>query len=669
MRSLIEKAHLVRLFVLVAALALVVAACETGAPGETEAPDSPDVPVTAGESPADDGDGDGGELDTYTLGIFQDVTTDNVWNAYDTAGNTVWNSYFLTPTTCTLYTIAMPGIELQPALAEGDLQPAEQDGDVWVAEVTMRDGLLWSDGEPITAEDVAFTWRTAIDAGLLGGWQTYTSTSLITAVEAVDDTTVRVTFNAQPGLANWGPGSDGPHFMPIQPQHFWQPVVDEALAADDPYNTLLAASGDGAPSCGATVFDARQEGSFASSTANENYPDAGREITSGGVTWTEGPYADSFQYPLYGGQEPAVLALGEGEVDLLLNPLGMQRGFQDQVAENPELTAIVNPTNGYRYLAFNHARAPMSDPAFRNALTALIDKEFVTGQLLQGVAFPLYVILPEGNERWYNAEVADQLAEEFGYRGLADQNARRAEAIRILTEAEYTWETAPGFDDPATEDVEEREPTAGEGFIFKAGEGLIGPDGEPIPQLELVTPTASYDPLRATFGNYISGVALEMGIPVVSVPTDFNKIVADVFAVADDPNPDDDVPPAYSSPYDMYILGYSLGNPAFPTFHCAFFCTGSDGTDPGAGGTDNNTQYSSPDYDAAAAAFNAAQTEDEAFEAMWEMERLIAQDKPHVPLFDTGILEFYNNRVEYPFTETLSGLQFISGMPSAVTAK
>jgi hypothetical protein len=54
---------------------------------------------------------------------------------------------------------------------------------------------------------------------------------------------------------------------------------------------------------------------------------------------------------------------------------------------------------------------------------------------------------------------------------------------------------------------------------------------------------------------------------------------------------------------------------------------------------------------------------------MWEMERLIAQDKPHVPLFDTGILEFYNNRVAYPFTETLSGLQFIQGSQSAVTAK
>jgi ABC-type transport system substrate-binding protein len=509
----------------------------------------------------------------------------------------------------------------------------------------LRDGLVWSDGTPITAGDLAFTWQTAVDFDLVGPWEDYADADIVTAVEAVDDTTVRVTFNAEPGLAVWGPGTGVP-FMPFMPEHFWGPIVEEAAGSDDPRLTLFAASGVGAPAAGTTVFVERQEGAFASSTANPEYFDAGATIESGGVTITEGPFAENFNFPLYGGQEAAVLALASGDVDLLLNPLGMQRGFQDTVQGNEELTAIVNPTNGYRFLAFNHSRAPMSDPAFRDALTALINKEYVTEQLLQGVAFPLYVILPEGNTAWYNEEVATELA-EAGYAGMED-DPRKAEAIRILTEAGYTWEVAPGFAD-ADGNVS---PTPGEGLTFSAGQGLIGPDGTPIEQLELITPTASYDPLRATFGNYISGAALEMGIPVVSIPTDFNKIVNDVFAL-DENN-------EYTSPFDMFILGYSLGNAAFPTFHGSFFQTGGDS---------NNTQYSNEEYDAASAAFNAAATTEEAYEAMWEMERLIARDKPHVPLFDTGILEFYNNRVQFPFTETLSGLQFIQGAQSYVTAK
>ena len=117
---------------------------------------------------------------------------------------------------------------------------------------------LWSDGEPLTAEDFAFTWQTVVDAGLQGGWLDYTDyapdNGPITAVEAVDDLTVRVTFNAQPGLAIWGPGT-GITNMPVQPAHFWQPVVDEALASDDPATTLMAASGIEAPAIGPTVAD------------------------------------------------------------------------------------------------------------------------------------------------------------------------------------------------------------------------------------------------------------------------------------------------------------------------------------------------------------------------------------------------------------------------------
>jgi len=628
-----RDAYAVRLFVLVAILALVATACGSQDPAASgdasEGPEGSTPAQSAGGSDAPSG----GELGTYTLGIFQDVTTDNVWNYNDTEGSTVWNQYLLAPTSAGAYTITYPGIEFAPSLAAGELEPTVAEGDAWVGTMTLREGLLWSDDEPLTAEDFAFTWNTVQELELQGGWIDYTDPDVITSVEAVDDLTVQVTFNVEPGLALWGPGT-GITNMPVQPEHFWAPVVEEAKASDDPRTTLLAASGEEAPSIGATIFSERQEGSFAASVANPNYPDAGLELSSGEATWTEGPYADEFQFPLYGGQEAAVLALADGEVDFLLNPLGMQRGFQDQVAENPDLTAIVNPTNGYRFLAFNHSRAPMSDPAFRDALTALINKEFVTENLLQGVAFPLYVILPEGNVAWYNEEVAGELAEQ-GYAGL-DDLTRQQTAIDILTEAGYTWETAPTIEDET----------------FTAGSGLIGPDGEAIGQLELIVPTASYDPLRATFGNYISGVAQAMGINLVAIPTDFNKIVNDVFALDEDNN--------YTSPFDMFILGYSLGNAAFPTFHCSFFCTGGDS---------NNTQYSNEDYDAAADAFDAALTDEDAFAAMWEMERLIARDKPHVPLFDTGILEFYNNRVAYPFEETLSGFQFLSGQQSTVTAR
>jgi ABC-type transport system substrate-binding protein len=73
-----------------------------------------------------------------------------------------------------LYTITMPGIELQPSLADGELQPATEDGDSWVGEITFARACLWSDGEAITAEDFAFTWQTAVDFELTANWQDFT---------------------------------------------------------------------------------------------------------------------------------------------------------------------------------------------------------------------------------------------------------------------------------------------------------------------------------------------------------------------------------------------------------------------------------------------------------------------------------------------------------------
>ncbi|MFN8535966.1 MAG: ABC transporter substrate-binding protein [Thermomicrobiales bacterium] len=58
----------------------------------------------------------------------------------------------------------------------------------------LKAGVKWSDGQPFTAKDVVFTYNYIIDketgATTTGSYQT------IKTVEAVDDTTVKITFNS-----------------------------------------------------------------------------------------------------------------------------------------------------------------------------------------------------------------------------------------------------------------------------------------------------------------------------------------------------------------------------------------------------------------------------------------------------------------------------------------
>jgi peptide/nickel transport system substrate-binding protein len=653
--------------------------------------------VTEDAAEPADPDAEETQFENYRVGIFEDTTTTNFW-AYMDPDSTVWNGYVLAPTKPSLFSITYPireglpaGGVVVPDLAEGEPVEPQQEGDGWVVEQRIKEGLEWSDGTPITANDFVFTVETVHEFELSGNWLAAyprpTEDSVgIESVEAVDDHTVRIVFNREPGLAIW------PHEVgtgPWMPQHVWNEIVEGARGAEDPAAELYGAAGDDDVSGGPVSFEAREEGAFARNVANEQWHGRGIEtrLTEEGtvqrgdeeyggatdpdattdddaaddeateddpatededeagngengeatVAYTEGPFFQTQTFTLYGSQDAAVLALRQGEIDFLLNPLGMQRGLQDQVVDEEGLDATVNPTFGMRYMAFNMRRPPMDDVAFRRALTTMIDRDFMAENVLQGVADPMYTMMPEGNARWYDESVANEIREQFQFE--SDQERLEA-AVEILREAGYEWQREPEWDE--------------EGHVIP-GQGLRMPNGDPVPNLEVLAPAAGYDPLRATYAIWIERWGRELGIPITANPTGFNQIVAQVYTR----------PPAEPE-FDMFILGWSLGNPAMPTFYQSFWHSRHDTAETGG----NNTPgFDNEEFDRLADALLETRDEEEAYEMIWDMERILADELPYVVLFDTPILEFYRSEaLDYPFTQTLGGIQFLQGMPSTVTA-
>lgn len=627
-----------------AASAMIATACSDNGTTDPEGEETAGEETEGTEGEETEGEGEGSdESFVYNTGIFEDTTTDNYW-AYFDPDSSVWNAYVLGKTKSALYAIDYPDLVLVPDLAAEDFPEPVEDGDGWAVEVPMKQDAVWSDGEAITAEDFVFTFETVRDLELGGNWlasfpQATEEDTGITGVEAVDEYTVKITFNERPGLGVW-PHSVGT--APIMPEHFWADVVEEAKGSDEAAVALYEASGAGEPSGGSFVFEEREAGAFARISANENYHDIGREVTfetGEGGSYTVGPYASEEVLSLYAGQDAAVLALQEGEVDYLYNPLGMQRGLRERVTGDENLTAVSNATNGMRYLAFNFRKAPMDDPAFRKALATMIDREFMATNVLQGVAFPLYTATPQGNTAWYNEEVAEELKAPFvGFENVAD---RAQAAIDILKEAGYTWDTEPAPD--------------AELNSVTPGEGLRMPNGELVPTMELLAPGPGYDPLRSTYSVWIQQWGEQLGMPIEANPTNFNVIVEKVFPASGEPQ------------FDMFILGWSLGNPAFPTFYESFFHTRQD---TAVTGGSNAMGYSNPDFDDAADRFLAATSEEEAYEILWnEIEPILAEDLPYVYLFDTPILEFYRTAsIQYPTTQTLGGIQFNNGLSAVVRA-
>ncbi|MGH8957214.1 MAG: ABC transporter substrate-binding protein, partial [Acidimicrobiia bacterium] len=263
-----------RWLAIVAVLAIVAAACQQGGGGTTAAPSDGGTATTslsgggatttaAGEEEPAAG---GGELATYRMGTFADTTTDNYW-AYLDPDSSVWNAYLLVDTKSSLYNYSYPGIELVSDLAaSADVPTGAAEGDGWAVEVAMREDATWSDGTPVTANDIAFTFATVRDLALGGNWLSEyplpdpesPDTIGVTDVQAIDDYTVKFVFNSEPGLTVWPHGVGTASVMPA---HTWEAVVEEAKASEEPAAALYAASGlENDLSSGTMIFAERQEG-------------------------------------------------------------------------------------------------------------------------------------------------------------------------------------------------------------------------------------------------------------------------------------------------------------------------------------------------------------------------------------------------------------------------
>ena len=592
----------------------------------------------------------------FKIGIAEDMTTTNHW-AYLGPDGTIWNGYVLGGSKPALYGYSAQRYDWVPSLAANFPEPlteTTQDGrNLWMTELTLKEGVKWSDGNEVTAEDFVFTAATAVELQLTGNWPSIVDPEYFDHAEADGPYSLRIFFKQKPGLARW---QFGLAFMPIFSRAYWEPVVQEARQAGDvteQQKALYAHVPDGEPSAGGFIFDHWERGAFAEKTSNPDYYFSGSttqqypngayvaskpgfyEFTAFGepagepvLEYVEGPYSESTIYSIYGSQDAAVLALKKGDIDFMLNPLGLSSGLEEQLRGESGLTTIENTSDGVRYLGFNFRKAPMDNKAFRQAVATLIDKEFLVDTVLQGVAIPVYTMVPEGNGAWHNPDVP-----------LIGQGLSRAEriqtAVDLLKEEGFTWEVEPRLSENGQ-------------FVEQPGEGLTMPNGEPVPEMEVMAPSAGYDPLRSTFAIWIERWLNEVGIPLRANLTGFGVIVDRVFNQQD---------------FDMWILGWGLT--AFPDYLEAFFHSRHSGLEGhNAGG------YNNPEFDRLADQLLSETDLEAAQQQVFEMQSFIADELPYVVLFDTPIIETYrSDRIQFPYTELWGGLQSSSGLPTLVEFK
>ncbi|KPK90426.1 MAG: hypothetical protein AMJ88_16140 [Anaerolineae bacterium SM23_ 63] len=612
----------------------------------------------AAEAPAEEA----AVIDAYRIAILADITSSNVWNLFG-PGASAYNYVVQVGYWPGLFTLSDHRFDFVPQVAADFSSALEQEGDLWVSTIPLKEGFLWSDGSEITAADMVFTAQVVMDFDLSGNWDY--ATSNIDHVEAIDPRTVKFYYTEKPGLAVH---EYGVLQNPIVQKAFWEPKLAEAYAAleaianFDPeteeylaglaeaQQVLYGVEAEGEPIYGAYKFDKWEVGAFVENDANDSYFYNGmtiEEYASGGyhenlegvqdfeaygdvsgepeLSYVNGPHANSVVYSIYS-QDAAVLALLNGDVDYIYNPSGYGPGLQAQLEGNPDVTIAENPRNGWRFLAFNFRVPPLDDIAVRQAITCMIDKEFLTSNILQGAAFPAYTPVPEGLSFWYNPDVT-----RICY-GLSEQE-RMVWAVERLREAGYSWDVEPIWN-------EDR------GGSIDWGEGLKMPDGTEVPELLLLAPSPGYDPLRATSGVLIEQWAGMLGFPVRAQLTNFNNILNETLGGGGN--------------WDMVVVGWNLTT--FPDHMCDFFLEEY-------GGPFAFTGYAGEELVQMCLEFKASTNLEEARLLGFKMQELLATELPYTYLFANPVKDAYNlTYVDYPFTDVLDGIEGLYGQQNLVVA-
>lgn len=304
----------------------------------------------------------------FTVGFPGDYDTLNPLMGVEVPDYEIWNLQY-----ATLTDKAAADFATSPGLAES--WEMSNGGKTYT--YSLRDGLTWSDGTPLTAEDVAYTVNRARDED----WQNYTSTVANLTAKVIDPQTVEITSSVKdPKL----PTMD----VYILPKHVWEKQDKAAITKYE--------GTDGVGSGPFTLVEAKR-GQFMRLQANDGY-------------WGGRPAIDEVVFRLFTNRDAMVAALEKGEIDAAHD---IPTESFERLSTIEGIVAIQGEQGGFNEISVNGGRPEnqrvegigngqpaLADIEFRKAIAHAIDKQTLIDRVNAGIGRPGTTVSPSPNPEW-----------------------------------------------------------------------------------------------------------------------------------------------------------------------------------------------------------------------------------------------------------------------------
>lgn len=275
--------------------------------------------------------------------------------------------------------------EIVPWLADG-WSWSDADGET-VARIQLREGLVWHDSRPLTATDVAFTYRFLRDTSLGDGPIQVPAprfrgrVSLVESVESIDRHTVRFDFGET------SPSVAGRAFtIPLLPEREWRPLAAPAdIAGVDFFEGVTEALiWDNPEPVGSGPF--RFERSIADESLVLRRFDDHFVFRSDEAPVEAHGRIDSVTARVAPSDEAAVGLVAAGDVDATAS--SVRPHVVPDIGRADDVALVVTPSRAFYHVGFNATREPLGNPRFRHAIARLVDKQHVADVIFDGYASP-----------------------------------------------------------------------------------------------------------------------------------------------------------------------------------------------------------------------------------------------------------------------------------------
>jgi peptide/nickel transport system substrate-binding protein len=373
---------------------LFVAGCgnsNSNAPQE-KAGALPDPPLVANCEPG----APGGRL---VIACYGDPKTFNPITANEQSSEEIYRHLF-----ASLLNFDYSTQEVSPGLASSWTN--SPDGLTWT--FNLRKGLHWSDGQPITADDIVFTWNAIYDPDVLNPTRDlFVINGKKFAVSKIDDVTVQVVTPEvyAPFLFNFGS-------VPVLPQH----ILGKTLA-DKTFSSAYGINWKPSDVVGSGPFRLKDY-KPAESLILERNPYF-FEIDKKGQRL---PYFDNIVYTVVPDMNALSLRFlsGEADIDDYIQPYEYDHFKQESAKGGFNL---LEPGLGLEtgFFWFNEntnldskTGKPLVDPVkskwfrntkFRQAVSYAIDRDAIIRSVYSGRGVPNFGFITPGNKKWYNPNI------------------------------------------------------------------------------------------------------------------------------------------------------------------------------------------------------------------------------------------------------------------------